>query len=146
MTITTDSAASGPHLLSSWDWDAVTLQEAPGFLDETGAASALVPDLSARLCRDQFAHFGHERIGDLHEGLAWILEGSLVFGNGLVLRLSLVVRQHLAYAILVPTRWKVALLHSNHLRRRRLRYAINGLPVNSQAVITNTLSLPASGT
>jgi hypothetical protein len=102
MTITTDSAASGPHLLSRWDWDAVTLQEAPGFLDETGAASALVPDLSARLCRDQFAHFGHERIGDLHEGLAWILEGSLVFGNGLVLRLSLVVRQHLAYAILVP--------------------------------------------
>ena len=30
--ITTDSAASGPHLLSSLDWDAVTLQETSGFL------------------------------------------------------------------------------------------------------------------
>jgi len=68
----------------------------------TAAASARLSNLSARVCGDQLAHFGHERIGDLHEGLALILEGGLVFGNGLVLRLSLVVRQHLAYAILVP--------------------------------------------
>jgi hypothetical protein len=36
--ITTDSAASGPHLLSSWDWDAVTLEEAARFLEDTCAA------------------------------------------------------------------------------------------------------------
>jgi len=54
----------------------------------TAAASSRVPDLSARVCGNQLAHFGHERIGDLHEGLAPILEGGLVFGNGLVLRLA----------------------------------------------------------
>ncbi len=36
--ITTDSAASGPHLMSDWDWDATTLKDAPTFLEETGAA------------------------------------------------------------------------------------------------------------
>ena len=35
--ITTDSAVSGPHLLGSWDWEAVTLQEAPRFLDDTSS-------------------------------------------------------------------------------------------------------------
>jgi len=36
--ITTDSATSGPHPLGSWDWDAVTLLEAPRFLGDTNAA------------------------------------------------------------------------------------------------------------
>lgn len=36
--ITTDAAASGPHLLGGWDWDAVTQREAPRFLATTGAA------------------------------------------------------------------------------------------------------------
>jgi hypothetical protein len=36
--ITTDSAASGSHLLGTWDWDAVTLEEAPRFLEDTNAA------------------------------------------------------------------------------------------------------------
>jgi hypothetical protein len=36
--IHSEIAASCPHLLSSWDWDAATLREAPGFLEETGAA------------------------------------------------------------------------------------------------------------
>ena len=35
--ITTDSLASGPHPLGGWDWDAVTLQEAPRFLQDTNA-------------------------------------------------------------------------------------------------------------
>ena len=35
--ITTDSLASGPHPLGSWDWDAVTLREAPRFLEDTNA-------------------------------------------------------------------------------------------------------------
>ena len=36
--ITTDSPASGSHPLGIWDWDEVTTQEAPRFLEETHAA------------------------------------------------------------------------------------------------------------
>ena len=77
----------------------------------TAASSAGAWSPSSRVGRDQFAHLGHERSGDLHEGLALILESSLVFGDGLVLRLCLVVRQNLSDAILVPAWWKAALCH-----------------------------------
>jgi len=95
------------------------------------------------LC-DQFTHFWYEVMRNIHNGVGR-LNSSLVLRYRLVFSLLLVVGEDSANLLVAPSLWEFGLIHWRFFFLR-FRYAASGFPVNSQAVMTNTLSGSGSGT
>ncbi len=92
-------------------------------------------------CRDQFFWY-------LHYCERFVLKCGLILRDGFFFGLLLVVGNYPSNSIFIPAgRIFLVLFHYLPLvRLRRLLYAINGLPFNSYAVITNDTSGCGSGT
>ncbi len=93
---------------------------------------------------DEFAHFRHKLIWDRHYRFRGLYTG-LVLDQGVLPGLFLVVCQNPAKLGIIPSGRQFGFAHwcFFFLRRRR---AASGFPVNSYAVIANTLSGSGSGT
>jgi hypothetical protein len=100
-------------------------------------------NLALTLC-DEFAHFRYEFVRDRRYRF-FGLYTSLVLDQGLILGLILVVCQNRAYLDIVPSFRQLGFAHWCFFLLRR-RKAASGFPVNSYAVITNTLPGSGSGT
>jgi hypothetical protein len=77
-----------------------------------------LPTLFAAVPGDQLVDGRNQLHRHLHDGFG-VLEGRLVLGHGLLLALLLVVLKDSEDPLLVPARWKSALLLHLLLRRRR---------------------------
>lgn len=60
-----------------------------------------------------------------------IFECRFILSHRLFFRLSFIVGEHAANSLLIPASREIALLHLLPFRRRRRRYAIDGLPRRS---------------
>ena len=90
--------------------------------------------------RDQLCNCGHESFRDDHYGLITPLKGRLIFSYGFLFCLAFVVFENISHTSLVPALGKsVSSFHFRFFFMRRLN-ATSGLPLNSYAVTTNTLS------
>jgi hypothetical protein len=99
---------------------------------------------SALVFCDQLANFRDEVDGNVHNGLGR-LDAGFVLQERVLFRLILVEGQDFFYFVFVPPCWKFGLFHCCFFLLR-LRSAVNGLPVSSNAVMTKTLSGWGSGT
>ena len=77
----------------------------------------------------EFSNLRHEIAWDCHDGLGginirFILRHCLIFG------LLVVVGEHAPYSVLIPSSWKIVLVHCCFFFLR-LRYANKGLPLRS---------------
>src|SRR4029079_15828549 len=104
-----------------------------------GSSGGLGPPCPFVLC-DKFSDGRDQLAGNFHDCLSRILICGLVIGNGLLFRLLFVVLEYSLHFFFVPTWREFTLFHLLPFLRKRLRYANNGFPRNSYAVITNTLS------
>jgi len=113
------------------------------------ASQMLAALASGRCCRfvlsNDLADDRHQLDGNFYNGSASALEGSFVFSDSFLLRLSFVVGKNSTHSFFIPTWWKTVVRHFCLLRLRR-RYAAKAFPRNSYAVITKTLSGSGSGT
>jgi hypothetical protein len=101
-----------------------------------GAVAGLVlaapGGLARGVFRDEPPDLGHERTRDFNHGQPALRVCRFVFGDGFFFGLALVVCQQPLNSLLVPAGREMLFLHLFFLpRRRRLRYASNGLPVSS---------------
>ena len=99
---------------------------------------------SALMLRDQLTHLRYEVVRNVHDRFGRF-NSSFVLRERFVLGLFFVMGEYAANPLLTPSLWKLALAHWCFFFLR-FRYAARGLPVNSQAVMTKTLSGSGSGT
>src|SRR5439155_25842094 len=86
--------------------------------------------------RDHLANYQHEIDRHFHRSMGSRLVGGFVFGDGLLIRLRLVVLQNASNTFLVPANGVPWLLHCVLLRRRRS--ALSALAPSRYAVMTKT--------
>src|ERR1041384_4080198 len=100
--------------------------------------------VSKAALRNQLPDFRHAVVRNVHNGLGG-LDASFVLDEGIVFGLLLVKCKDPPSFLLVSSFWKIPFAHCCFFFLR-LRNATRALPLNSYAIITNTLSGSGSGT